>query len=171
MRASTLSKLWPPTLLRPLTTIPRRTLVQFRVAGTGTGVAQRIAVPDTPHRIQTDAYETFGGANAAPSPLHYALSALSSCTQVTGSLVAKNLGVALGAWNVRVTGDLDPRVLATGAEGNANWSAVELAVEVQARKVGEEAFAEFARETERRCPVTQMFKRSGVAWKSNWTQL
>ena len=142
--------------------------IPFRVSGSGTGVAQSVSVEGSPHKISVDAYASFGGADSAPSPLAYNLSSLSSCTQVTGSLVGKDLGFELGKWDVSVKGILDPKVLTKGDEGNSNWDRIELTVSVQTNQRDEAAFQKFASETERRCPITQLFKRSGVDWKSKW---
>jgi putative redox protein len=141
--------------------------VPFRIDGEGTGVAQTVSVHGSPHKISIDAYPSFGGKDSAPTPLAYSLTALSSCTQVTGSLVAKDLGIKLGKWRVTVKGDLPTAVLVKGEQGNANWDNIELQVRVQTD--GDEAkFQKFADETERRCPITQLFKRSGAGWKSQW---
>ena len=150
------------------TSIARHGVIPFEISGTGTGVAQSIAVKGSPHTISVDAYPSFGGQDAAPSPLAYNLSSLSSCTQVTGSLVAKDHGLNLGKWEVSVLGDLDPAVLAKGVQGNGNWDAITLKVNVQVDTRDEQVFQRFAAETERRCPITQLFKRSGVKWSSHW---
>ncbi|KAL2215320.1 OsmC/Ohr family [Thermoascus aurantiacus ATCC 26904] len=142
--------------------------IPFRVDGRGHGVAQTVTVKGSPHQISTDAYTSFGGQDSAPTPLAYALTALSSCTQVTGSLVAKDLGAKLGEWRVTVNGELDPTVLVTGKEGNANWDNVELIVNVQTDIADEATFRRFSEETERRCPISQLYKRSGAGWKSRW---
>ncbi|KAL1999429.1 hypothetical protein VTN02DRAFT_4530 [Thermoascus thermophilus] len=141
--------------------------IPFRVDGTGHGVAQSISVKGSPHQISVDAYPSFGGQDSAPTPLAYALSSLSSCTQVTGSLVARDLGATLGRWRVTVNGELDTAVLVKGHEGNANWDNIELIVHVQT-DADEATFKRFSEETERRCPITQLFKRSGTGWKSQW---
>lgn len=143
--------------------------IAFRISGQGVGVAQTIEVKDSPHKISVDAYPSFGGQDAAPSPLAYNLSSLSSCTQVTGSLVAKDHGIKLGEWKVSVDGELDPAVLTTGQHGNGNWSSIGLTVNVQTDAKDDAAFRKFTSETERRCPVTQLFKNSGVKWSSQWS--
>lgn len=164
-----------PCILRSLrqlsTTTPlqsKGSTIPFEIAGSGSGVAQKISIASSPHSIATDAYPAFGGKDAAPSPLHFNLTSLSSCTQVTGSIVAKDLGITLGKWDVQVKGQLDPSVLVQGKEGNANWNSITLDVQVEADGVEESRFKQFASETERRCPVTQLFKRSGVEWQSKW---
>lgn len=146
---------------------PKSTVVPFVVHGTGTGVAQDVEAGG--HRFSTDAYPAFGGKDEAPSPLFYALAALSSCNQVTAALVAKDLGVSLGAWTFEVTGDLDTAVLVAGEEGNANFDKVVVRATVET-DADEAQFARLVSETERRCPVTQLYKRSGAAFDNAWTR-
>lgn len=64
-------------------------------------------------------------------------------------------------------GDLDTRVLVAGADGNANFSRVAVRAVVQT-DAGADAFARFVAETERRCPISQLFKRSGLAFDNQW---
>lgn len=145
---------------------PKSTVVPFVVTATGTGVAQDLEAGG--HRFSTDAYPAFGGRDEAPSPLFYALASLSSCNQVTASLVAKDLGITLGAWSFEVTGDLDTAVLVAGEEGNANFDSVTVRATVET-DADEAQFARLVSETERRCPVTQLFKRSGTVFDNQWT--
>lgn len=143
--------------------------VPFVVEAEGTGVAQTLtALGDDPHQFRADTLPAFGGADAEPSPLSYALGALTSCHQVTGSLVAKSLGLTLGRWQLRAQGDLDPSVISTGAEGNANFDAVTVEVTLETDATPEQ-FARLQGETERRCPVTQLFQRSGLTFTSTWS--
>lgn len=148
---------------------PKETVVPFIVQGSGTGVAQQVVVPDSDHAFATDAYPAFGGQDAAPSPLFFLLGSLSSCNQVTAQLVAKDLGITLGRFEFQVQGDLDTAVLVGGADGNANFDRVEVTATIESDATPEQ-FEIFARETERRCPVSQLFKRSGLEFLSNWTQ-
>lgn len=146
-------------------------VVSFEVHGEGTGVAQTLTAGK--HVFHTDAYPTFGGADTAPSPLFYALGALTSCNQVTASLVARDLGITLGKWTFDVRGDLDTSVLVGGAEGHpdrgANFDRVEVRAIVET-DASEEQFAQLVSETERRCPVSQLFLRSGLEYSNNWTR-
>jgi putative redox protein len=146
---------------------PKESVVPFALHGEGTGVAQELTAGG--HTFTTDAYPAFGGADAAPSPLFYALGSLTSCNQVTASLVAKDLGIQLGRWTFDIRGDLDTAVLVGGAEGNANFDRVEVTVTVET-DAGEEQFATLISETARRCPVTQLFQRSGTELVTNWTR-
>jgi uncharacterized OsmC-like protein len=143
-------------------------LVTFRLTGDGSGVAQTVREDGTHHVIQTDAHPAFGGHDSAPSPLAYALAALTSCTQVTSQIVARDLGLTLGQFTVKVDAKLDPTVLATGAEGVSNFTRLTLDVSIET-DAAPDAFAHFGREVERRCPVTQLFRRSGVDVQTSWT--
>lgn len=148
-------------------TVTPKSTVPFEVAASGTGVAQELEAGG--HQFRTDALPAFGGEDQAPSPLYYALAALTSCNQVTGSLVANDLGVALGTWTFSAVGDLDPSIIAGGAEGNANFDKVTVRVTVET-DADEAQFEKLWSETERRCPVTQLYKRSGLELDSQWTR-
>lgn len=146
-------------------------LVPFTVTGRGSGVAQDLTVGgDNAHAFSADTYPAFGGADAAPSPLAYTLGALTSCNQITAQLVAADLGIRLGEFSFDARGDLDPSVFVGGAEGNANFSAVTVEASVETDAEGE-AFERFVAELERRCPVTQLFRRSGLEYSSTWKPL
>jgi uncharacterized OsmC-like protein len=69
---------------------------------------------------------------------------------------------------VAVDAKLDPTVLATGAEGVSNFTRLSLDVTIET-DAEPALFERFAGEVERRCPVSQLYRRSGVAVTSNWT--
>jgi uncharacterized OsmC-like protein len=153
-----------------VTSTIRASVVPFVVEAHGTGVAQHlVSQGDNKHEFDTDAYPAFGGKDAAPSPLFYALGALTSCNQVTAALVAKDLGITLGEFDFRIQGDLDTAVLVNGEDGNANFEKVEVAATVQT-DADDETFATFVSEVERRCPVSQLFIRSGLEFVNNWSR-
>ena len=165
LRATTLT----PQTTRLFTTTPRHfQSLPVAVSGTGTGTLQKLTIPGKPYTFTSDTYPVLGGGDSAPSPVVYSLASLSSCNQVTGHVVARDHGIKLGEWNVEVEALLPTAVLVQGAEGNPNWEEVQLKVRVQTDVKGEEGFEEFVGEVERRCPITQLFKRSGVKYESVW---
>lgn len=150
---------------------PKETVVPFPVHAEGTGVYQTLtAGGEGGHVFHTDAYPAFGGKDSAPSPLFYLLGALTSCNQVTGSIVAKDLGITVTKWTFDIVGDLDTAVFVGGAEGNANFDRVEVRATVETDAT-EEQFEKFVSEVARRCPVTQMFTRSGLEFDNQWTRV
>jgi uncharacterized OsmC-like protein len=149
----------------------KTSVVPFAVSATGTGTAQHLTTAgDNPHKFSTDAYPAFGGKDEAPSPLFYALGSLTSCNQVTATLVAKDLGIRLGEWTFEIQGDLDTSVLVGGAAGNANFDKVSVRATVETDATDEQ-FAQLVSETARRCPVTQLFQRSGLEFENDWQRL
>ncbi|RMD43329.1 hypothetical protein DV735_g1816, partial [Chaetothyriales sp. CBS 134920] len=148
--------------------------IPVRIHGRGTGVAQIIDVEGTPFKIQTDAYRVLGGNGASPSPISFSLVSLGSCAQVTGSVVARDHNIKLGEWHVAVDGLLPTAVFVQGKEGSPNWDNVELKVRVQTDIEGgsdDAKFKHFVSEVERRCPMVQLFKRSGLKFESEWVNL
>ena len=160
------------TPLRCFSASPKaRESITLQVHGRGTGTAQTISVQNKPYTFTSDTYTVLGGHDSAPSPVAYSLASLGSCNQVTGSVVARNHGISVGTWQVTVEGVLPTAVLVNGAEGNPNWESVLLKARVQTDIAGgsdDPKFRHFVAEIERRCPITQLFKLSGVAFTSEW---
>lgn len=171
-RARRLRGLTTPQLLRPFSTsLPRPQSLPVSITGTGTGTTQHISIKDKTYTISTDTYTALGGGDTVPSPVAYNLASLSSCNQVTGFVVAKNHGIKTGRWSVTVDALLPTAVLVGGEQGNPNWESVHLAARVQTDIQGgseDPKFVHFASEIERRCPITQLFKLSGVKFTSEW---
>ncbi len=147
-------------------------LIPFAVTGRGSGVAQTVSVDGADYTIETDAYEAFGGRDAHPSPLAFALASLSSCNQVTSSIVAKELGVALEQVTFRVEADFNPTTMTTGAhrEGETTFQNVRVTAEVLSDATDDQLEA-LRTETDRRCPVSQLFTLAGVELTSTWKRL
>jgi putative redox protein len=145
------------------------TLIPFALTGTGQGVKQTISINGNPLTFAAEGHSAFGGTDSAPSPLDYVLGALTSCTQVTSQIIASQTkAIRLGHWDIAVKAHLDGAVLVQGVEGISNFSDVELTIAVETNLYGKE-FEAFAQEVERRCPVTQLFRGSGVRFTSHWT--
>ena len=106
-------------------------------------------------------------ARGASSPLDQVLGAFVACNQVTSAIVAQGQGIELGQFSGRVEAELDNSVLVYGAEGNPNFSRVALTVELETR-LDDAAFDVFVAEVTRRCPLTQLFVRSGVEVTTDW---
>ncbi|MEU9821002.1 OsmC family protein [Pseudonocardia alni] len=146
-------------------------LVTFAVSGQGTGVAQTVAVDGAGYVIETDAYPAFGGKDEHPSPLAYTLASLSSCNQVTSSIVAKELGITIEHVRFDVAADFNPTTMTTGTHRDGETTFQNLRVDAVISTNGtDEQVAQLARETERRCPVSQLFALAGVSITSTWTK-
>ncbi|MFK4823833.1 OsmC family protein [Paenochrobactrum sp. BZR 588] len=145
--------------------------IPFSLTGKGSVVKQKLEINGTPLTIDVVGHSAFGGDNSAPSPLDYALAALSSCTQVTSQIIAsQDPSIKLGEWSIELNSHLDNSVLVFGEEGVSNFSDVHLDITVETN-LDAEKFAAFAYEVERRCPMTQLFRGSGVKFSSEWKNI
>lgn len=147
---------------------PKGSILAFRLRGHGQGVLQTIEIEGSRHTVRAEGHPAFGGSDSAPSPLDYVLSALASCTQVTTFIVSRDLGIDVGEFSIDLRADLDNSVLVFGADGNANFTSVTLDIVLET-DADAGAFSKLTSEIERRCPLTQLYTRSGVAITNNWT--
>lgn len=146
-------------------------VVTFAVSGTGTGVAQTVAVKGADYVIETDAYPAFGGKDAHPSPLAYTLASLSSCNQVTSQIVAAELGVTIEAVRFDVRAGFDPTTMTTGADSpDATFQDLRISAEITT-DASPEQFEKLRDEVARRCPVSVLFSRAGVKITNEWTRV
>ncbi|MBD1876573.1 OsmC family protein [Nodosilinea sp. FACHB-131] len=145
------------------------TTATFKLRSQGKGVAQVIEVDGSQHTIQVDAAPVFGGHDEHPSPIAYALSSLISCSQVTAQLVAKDLGIQLNGFEFDISADLDTAVLVNGSRnGNPNFEQVAIRAVVDTSASATD-FQILQAETERRCPIFQLFQRSGIPISNHWS--
>lgn len=137
----------------------------------GVGMAQTIKVRGTPHVIEVDAVVAFGGKDKAPGPLAYALASLTSCSQATAQIVAKGLGISIEHISFDLDAEIDMSVLlGLGPQGLPDFQPVSMNVTVDTTASDAE-LVKLQAETERRCPVSQLFQRAGVPIKSRWSRI
>jgi putative redox protein len=136
----------------------------------GVGMAQTIKVRGTPHVIEVDAVVAFGGQDAAPGPLAYALASLTSCSQATAQIVAKGMGIAIERMSFDLEAEIDMSVLVgVPAKGLPDFQPVSMNVTV-ATTASDAELEKLQAETERRCPMSQVFARAGVPVKARWSR-
>jgi uncharacterized OsmC-like protein len=151
-----------------MSNLPKSTMVTFQLHSKGTGVCQEIQMEGSSHLINVDAAPVFGGNDQYPSPMAYALGALISCSQVTAQLVAKDFDIELRSFEFDLAADLDTAILCDGAmEGNPNFQTVDVNAVIET-DAPDDVFKKFYEETERRCPLYQLFQKSGSDIKYNW---
>jgi uncharacterized OsmC-like protein len=147
---------------------PKETVATFTIHSEGTGVSQTARPGGTTHEIAIDTLAAFGGRDSAPSPVSYALAALVSCNQVTAQIVAKEMGVTLASFVFDLSADLDTAVMVGGAhDRNGNFERVTVDAVVRTDATPEQ-FATLKAETERRCPISQLYLKSGIPLVSTW---
>lgn len=146
---------------------PEGSILRFHLRGRGAGVLQAVSIENSQHAIRIEGHPSLGGRDSAPSPLDFALASLAACNQVTSVIVARQLGVELGAFDIDVRAELDNSVLVYGVDGESNFSRLTLEVAVET-DADEATFRKLASEVERRCPLTRLYVSSGVAVTAAW---
>lgn len=118
--------------------------------------------------INVDAPLMIGGKGEYPCPICYLLSSLISSSQVTAQLVAKDFGVQLNGFEFEINANLDTAILIGGAaKGNPNIHDIILIATIETN-ISDELFEKIRIETERRCPIFQLFCQSGGNVTTQW---
>ena len=97
-----------PTGAAAFTATPSSALVKFRVESRQED-GLKSTVRTRSFTIEVDEPPTLAGADAAPSPVEYALAALATCQEISYRLHADALGVPLDGVAVTLEGDIDLR--------------------------------------------------------------
>lgn len=103
----------------------------LKVTVTGTSESPtKLAVSVRDFSFIIDEPAAFGGEDAGPNPVEYALASLAGCMNVVIHMVAKEQGVDVRSLRLTVKGELDPsRLMALPTENRAGFGAIELLAE------------------------------------------
>jgi uncharacterized OsmC-like protein len=101
-----------------------------------------------------------GGTDAGPNPVEYLLGALAGCLNVTGHVVAKEMGFTIESMDIRLEGNLDPLVFMGKKLGvRAGFKEIHVWIDMKC-DAGEETLAQWAQAVETRCPVSDNLRNS-----------
>jgi len=101
-----------------------------------------------------DEPEKLGGTNAGPNPIELELASLAGCINVTGHVVARELGMKINTLSVSVTGTLNPAKF-SGRPSDERAGYKEIVADVTLESdADEKTQAEWIEKVEERCPVS-----------------
>ena len=104
--------------------------------------------------IIVDEPESLGGTDVAPNPVEYVLAALAGCLNVTGCLVAKEMGFEIKDLQIDICGDLNPaRLFGQTETERAGYNKLEVKM-IPVCDADEATLNEWLRRVESRCPVS-----------------
>jgi len=104
--------------------------------------------------LYVDQPKTGGGEDAGPTPLEYFFLSLAACIATIARIAAKQKRIALRSMDVKVEGDLDVEgLMGRNPETPVGFTGITVTVKMDADMSPEEKEA-FAREVDRRCPVS-----------------
>jgi uncharacterized OsmC-like protein len=119
--------------------------------------------------IVLDEPEELGGTDVGANPVEYVLAALSGCTSVVISLIAKELDFKYTDVEFENEGTLDLRGL-NGVEGvSPHFQTVTFKVTIETDE-SDQRLEELKSEVIRRCPVYNLLKDAGITLESPWVK-
>lgn len=114
----------------------------------------RLEVSAREHTLVIDEPAKLGGTDQGPNPLEYMLAALAGCINVTGHLVAKELGFRIKDLSMDIMGELDPaRFMGRSTEERAGFKVVKVEVRLEA-DIDDDTRQSWIESVESRCPVS-----------------
>lgn len=108
-----------------------------------------------------------GGTNEGPSPTATAYAALIGCTNVIGNKCAEKLGIDIGHLSFEMEVDFDRRGVLLIEEVDVPFKAIRLEVMADGNASDAE-LAAVAKETEKFCPISKLYEKSGTDLTVTW---
>lgn len=104
--------------------------------------------------IIVDEPQSLGGTDLAPNPVEYVLAALAGCLNVTGCLIAKEMGFEIKDLQIDICGDLNPaKLFGQSDDDRAGYKGLEVRM-TPVCNADEATLNEWMRRVESRCPVS-----------------
>lgn len=120
----------------------------------------KISLKSGKFKMTIDEPEQMGGTGDGPTPMQVMFFALAGCLNMTSHLVAREKGIKLKGLKVEISGDMNPMKF-MGIEKNirAGFDAVNVKLIPDFDGFyDDQLLAEWIKETEERCPVTDNIK-------------
>jgi len=146
--------------------IRQKTEMTVKLSGRGTSHSRSETEADG-LSIVIDEPVARGGTNEGPSPTFTAYSALIGCTNVISNKCAAKLGVDIGHLSFEMEVDFDRRGVLLTEEVDVPFKAIRLEVTSDGDAT-EAELALVARETEKFCPISKLYERSGTDLTVTW---
>jgi len=149
--------------------IRQKTRMTITLAGEGTSHSRSEITVDG-NTVVIDEPVARGGTNEGPSPTATAYAALIGCTNVIGHKCARKLGVDIGHLSFSMAVDFDRRGVLLMEEVDVPFLAIRLEVTADGPATQDD-LDRVAAETEKYCPISKIFEKSGtdltVIWQKN----
>ena len=146
--------------------IKQKTHMTIKIAGQGTSHSRSEALIDG-NMLVIDEPVARGGTNEGPSPTATAYSALMGCTNVIGHKCADKLGVDIGNLAFAMEVDFDRRGVLLMEEVDVPFTAIRLDVASDG-PCSEADLQRVAEETDKYCPISKLYEKSGTELTITW---
>ncbi|EPJ46016.1 MAG: hypothetical protein OFPII_23560 [Osedax symbiont Rs1] len=127
--------------------------IKFSVLGYSESSA-RIAVKARDFNIIIDEPASFGGEDKGPNPVEYLLSSIVGCLNVTGHLVAEEMGFTIKNLQIKASGSLNPaRLFGKETSDRTGFKGIDIELLVDA-DTDATTLQQWLQKIELRCPVS-----------------
>ena len=131
--------------------------MKFTVSGKSENTT-KIVVDADGFKITVDEPVQMGGTNEGPSPVHYLLSALAGCLNVTGHFVAREMGIEMKGIKVSIEGILNPcKFMGMDSKERSGFQQIIVSL-TPLCDVDSDTLKKWKDTVEQRCPVTDNLK-------------
>ena len=121
----------------------------------------RMKIKSGKFEIIIDEPAYMGGSDLGPSPIQVLLMSLAGCLNVTGHEIARQKGMKLNGMKIKIEGNMNPcNFMGCSFDERAGFQTINVNVHADFENETPEAIAEWLKETEARCPVTDNIKDS-----------
>jgi uncharacterized OsmC-like protein len=104
--------------------------------------------------VVIDEPEKLGGTNAGPNPVEFELAALAGCINVTGHLVAREMGISLKKLEMKLSGSLNPaKFMGRESDERAGYKVISVVLQIDSDASSED-LERWRGQVEDRCPVS-----------------
>lgn len=108
-----------------------------------------------------------GGTNTGPTPTDTAIAALVGCTNVIGHKCAEKLGIDIGHLSIDATCQFDRRGVTLSENIDVPFQKIALNVTASGPATAQELEL-VAREVEKYCPLSKLFRQAGTVIEETW---
>ena len=127
--------------------------INFSVVGYSQS-ATRMAVKARDFTMIVDEPPVLGGQDKGPNPVEYLLSAIVGCLNVTGYIVAGEMGLTINSLEITANGDINPDLLfgkVTNDRAGYKGISIDFCIDAQA---DQETLDSWLSQVKARCPVS-----------------
>jgi uncharacterized OsmC-like protein len=119
------------------------------------------------HTVIVDEPVALGGTDEGTSPMGYLFAASAGCTAVIVERVANGMDIKIDAMTIKAEGVYSPRGIA-GQEGYESAPSQITTTVTMKTAASDEQIEAMKKEYVRRCPVYNLFRKSGAKIIENW---
>ncbi|MDX2369042.1 MAG: OsmC family protein [Colwellia sp.] len=114
----------------------------------------RMSVKARNFTMIVDEPPALGGQDEGPNPVEYVLSAIVGCLNVTGYIVAKEMGLTINSLEIKANGDINPDLLfGTTTNDRAGYKGINIDFCIDAQ-ADQETLDSWLSQVKARCPVS-----------------